>query len=179
MGCGEGKPQTGVTPPQADLFGLEPTSQSTPKKKPAKAADSPDRALQAREVMLHYQKVVSPSHGAARGTYNVSKLLAQGVAVEELKRAADHYAAECDRLKKERVYRVAVGNFYGRDAVYQDYLLPPQPDQAKPAGPTMEELIARSKANYERVQREKEEEKARPFRSIRELVASLPDEEAV
>jgi len=79
----------------------------------------------ARRIVQHYQTVVSPEHSTARGLNNVSKLLAKGIIEADLTRAAEAYAAECQRKGTERRYRIAVGNFYGRDAVYREYLQDP------------------------------------------------------
>lgn len=168
MGCGEGNPLSGQTGSQASLFADVPL----PPEKPTRRQATPS---EAREVMKHYQRVVKPSHGPARGTNNVLKLMNAGRTAEELLRAADHYAAECTRLKKEPQYRVAVGNFYGQAAVYLDYLEAPEATQ-KPR-PTEAEYVARSKALAEQRRKEEEEfeamKKAGGFKTLRERMQEL------
>ncbi len=76
----------------------------------------------SRRIVDHYQSVVKPTHTKARGVKNVSALLRKGRTEAELVRAADGYASACEFGKTQANYRLAVGNFYGEAAGYEEYL---------------------------------------------------------
>lgn len=78
--------------------------------------------LAASRLVLHYQETVQPDHSTARGETNVSGLLRKGIPEQQLLLCAEGYAAACDKRKTEAAYRKSVGNFYGRDAVYKEFL---------------------------------------------------------
>jgi uncharacterized protein YdaU (DUF1376 family) len=93
---------------------------SVGKRKPPKGKDASEDA--ARRVVDHYQRAVSPQHTRDRGVKNVGALFKKGLTEAQLCACADGYAADCSRKGTEPKFRKAVGNFYGQDATYEDYL---------------------------------------------------------
>ncbi len=87
-----------------------------------KSPPSPSCEEAARRVVAHYQKIVVPAQTTSRGVKNVSALLKHGKTEEQLSRCADGYLDWCQRNGKEPAFRKAVGNFYGQDATYEDFL---------------------------------------------------------
>lgn len=89
---------------------------------PGGAGGKVNPALKAKEIVGHYQAVVRPKYGKARGEKNVTALLRKGRSPEALLRAADGYAAECAAQATDPKFRFAVGNFYGKGGAFEEYL---------------------------------------------------------
>lgn len=83
----------------------------------------PDPATAAAwSVVQHYQLTVRPAWPHDGAIEAVAALLAGGAAAEQLKRAAEGYAAECGRNKTEAKCRKRASNFYGAGGAYEGYL---------------------------------------------------------
>jgi len=110
----------------------------------------------ARAVVGHYQQAVAPEQGKARGAKNVLALLGKGFTPEQLRNAADGYAAFCREKGKEPRYRLAVGNFYGQAAAYEEYLNYAPPPRAGPSD-VAAKLAAERRQFDEEVRRARDE----------------------
>jgi hypothetical protein len=88
-------------------------------------ARAPAHASEAGVVVQHYQKTVGPQQDAVGGEQAVRELLEVGYAADQLKRAADGYAAWCQQIGREGRYRLAARNFYAEGGRFQTYLAGP------------------------------------------------------
>jgi hypothetical protein len=116
-----------------------------------KSAD-PERESVARRIVDHYQAAVTPAHDKGGGINNVANLLRDGLTEERLRAAADGYAVACRAKGIETKYRKNVRNFYGKEAIFKDYL----DYQPGTAGPANQHIAAQLRAEREEWDRQRQ-----------------------
>lgn len=105
-----------------DINPQPPTGAEERKAKSAKKqrTPKPDHDAEAAEVVRHYQNAVKPGHKTDGAQVNVVKLLKAGSTPEQLRRAADRYAA--DAQSKDPQFRTKARNFYGAARCFEAFL---------------------------------------------------------
>lgn len=81
-------------------------------------------ALAANLVDLYGRLVKRPELDTSRAQArkNAAKLMASGVQFLVLQKAVMNFADAMERLRREPEHRKNVGNFFGRESVYEDYM---------------------------------------------------------
>jgi hypothetical protein len=84
-----------------------------------------DIDIEKEVVGLYQNKVKSTAQGDTSGPQarkNVARLLREGQTPADLRQAVVNYAEFCTILGKDPEFRKNAGNFFGREAVYQEFL---------------------------------------------------------
>ncbi len=79
---------------------------------------------EAKALLAKYAEIKPPRHDTSRhqGKRNIISLLRSGRTVDELERAARNYGQFCESSNRGYEYRKNAGNFFGRDAVYEQFI---------------------------------------------------------
>lgn len=145
-GCAQHE-RNGCAPPAPAPPALPPNDELSPYQLPAYHSDL---IKPAEDVLKHYKRAVKDTHALAVGLVRgwVMKWMLAGHTADALKRAADNYAAHCDRNGIKRDKRVAAMKFFGEARVFEEHLQtaaqPPEVDNITKLRQQERERIAQS-----------------------------------
>jgi hypothetical protein len=115
-------------------------------------------------VVLYGLRVKPPAEDLSRpqAKLNAAKLLRAGREGEDLAWAIVNYGRWCDTRGKEAGYRKNVGNFFGRQAVFETYMPGVYVAQAPPSAARPPATLAdRNRASLEAMRRQAERKGSR------------------
>lgn len=111
-GVGEGETKKACP---VDLFGSPLEPRGRPK---ARKPTQEDRDAASLIVDAYIDEVRPEEARTARADANVSKWIAEGASLEDLRSSVRHYARLCDRTNRDPQYRKAPHNFFGRESAF-------------------------------------------------------------